>query len=176
MELRFTLTGLILVGLLSAFTGIASQQTRSNAPVNQKFSPGTEKAVKEKVPFERTITFASAGNQTDDDWQYIGTSKEDVKLYYSPSRVVAHRSLVQAWFKGVHPDSDKKISHFISLHEFDCRKSIYRLLQGTLYFRDGSARSSNQRSAWERPLPNSGEEMELRHICLLKLPRTKDVK
>ena len=120
--------------------------------------------------------FASAVNQKDDDWQYIGTSKEEVKLYHSPERTVKNRSLVQAWFKGVHPDSDKKISYSISLHEFDCRKSTYRLLQGTLYFRDGSARSSNERSAWERPLPNSVAEMELRHICRTKLPRNKDVK
>jgi hypothetical protein len=120
--------------------------------------------------------FASAVNQKDDEWRYIGTSKEDVKLYYSPDRTVQHRGLIQAWFKGAHPDSDKKISYTISLHEFDCRKRTYRLLQGTLYFRDGSGRTSNQPSSWEHPLPGSLAEMELRHICRPKLPRKKNVR
>jgi hypothetical protein len=114
--------------------------------------------------------FASAVSQKDDDWQYIGTSKEDVKLFYSPERTVENRGLVQAWFKGVHPDSDKKVSYTVSLHEFDCRKRTYRLLQGTRYFRDGSARTSNQPSSWEHPLPNSLAEMEFRQICRQKLP------
>lgn len=115
-------------------------------------------------------------DQEDDDWTYVGTSKEGVKLYYSPDRNVERERLIQAWFKGVHPDSDKKISHNISLHEFNCRKGSYRLLQGTLYFRDGSARSSNQPSAWVRPLPSSLAEMELRQICPPRLPRRKNVK
>lgn len=51
------------------------------------------------LPVEPLV--ASAVNQKDDDWQYIGTSKEDLKLYYSPDRTVEHRGLVQAWFKGV---------------------------------------------------------------------------
>lgn len=114
--------------------------------------------------------------QEDDDWQYVGTSKEGVRLYYSPDRTVERERLIQAWFKGVHPESDKKISHNISLHEFDCRKGTYRLLQGTLYFRDGSARSSNQPSAWERPLPSSVAEMEFRQVCRPKVPRRKNVK
>lgn len=109
--------------------------------------------------------FASGANQNDDDWQLVGTSREGVKLYYSPDRIVEREKLIQAWFKGIHPDSDKKISHNISLHEFNCRKGTYRLLQGTLYFRDGSAHSSNQESAWERPLPNSVAEMEFRQVC-----------
>jgi hypothetical protein len=120
--------------------------------------------------------FASGIDQKDDDWRYVGTSKEDVKLYYSPDRTVERDSLIQAWFKGVRPDSDKKISHNISLHEFNCRKGTYRLLQGTLYFRDGSARSSNQPSAWEYPLPNSLAEMEFRQICRKTLPRRKTVR
>ena len=120
--------------------------------------------------------FASGVNQKDDDWHYIGTSKEDVRVYYSPDRTVERERLIQAWFKGVHPDSDKKISHNISLHEFNCRKGSYRLLQGTLYFRNGSARSSNQPSAWVRPLPSSLAEMELRQICHPGLPRRKNVK
>ena len=120
--------------------------------------------------------FASAVNQKDDDWQYIGTSKEDLKLYYSPERTVEQRGLVQAWFKGVYPVSDKKISHSIFLHQFDCRKRTYRSLQDTLYFKDGSARSSNVQSAWEYPLPNSVAEMEFRQICRPKLPRKKNVR
>jgi len=120
--------------------------------------------------------FASGNNQKDDDWKYVGTSREDVKLYYSPDRTVERDSLIQAWFKGVHPDSDKKISHNISLHEFNCRKGTYRQLQGTLYLRDGSARSFKQPSAWEYPLPSSLAEMEFRQICRAKLPRRKNVK
>ena len=113
-------------------------------------------------------------HQQENEWTYIGTSKEGVKVSYSPERTVKRGRLIQAWFKGEHPNTDQKISYHISLHEFDCRKSSYRLLQGTLYFKDGSARSSNERSAWERPLPNSAAEMELRHICRSKLPRTKN--
>jgi hypothetical protein len=119
------------------------------------------------------IRFASGVNQEDDDWQYVGTSKEDVKLYYAPDRVVERERLVQAWFKGVHPDSDKKIAHNISLYEFNCRKGTYRLLQDTLYFRDGSARSFNGPSPWVHPLPGSEAEMEFRQICRPKLPRRK---
>ncbi|MFY9620437.1 MAG: surface-adhesin E family protein [Pyrinomonadaceae bacterium] len=120
--------------------------------------------------------FASGASQNDDDWQFVGTSREGVKLYHSPDRTVEREKLIQAWFKGIHPDSDKKISHYISLYEFNCRKGTYRLLQGTLYFRDGSARSSNQESAWERPLPNSVAEMEFRQVCRPKTSRRKDVK
>lgn len=79
MNLRVTLTGLLLLGLLSALTGVTQQQTGKKAPDNQKFSPDTEKArtqmqraarmsgtvrrmskllTKEKVPFEPTILFA----------------------------------------------------------------------------------------------------------------------
>lgn len=176
MKLRVTLTGLILVGLLSAFTGVANQQTRSKAPGNQKFSPDTGKAMKEKVLFERTITFASAVNQKDDDWQYIGTSKEGVKLFYSPERTVKRGRLIQAWFKGEHPNTDQKISSNISLHEFNCPKGTYRLLQGTLFFRDGSARSSNQPSAWEHPLPDSVAEMEFKQVCRKTSSRRNDVR
>ena len=176
MKLRVTLTGLILVGLLSAFTGVANQQTSSTVPGNLKFSPYTGKAMKEKAPFERTITFASAVNQKDDDWTYIGTSKEGVKLSYSPERVVKRGRLIQAWFKDEHPDSDQKISSSIALHEFNCPKGTYRLLQGTLFFRDGSARSSNQPSAWEHPLPNSVAEMEFKQVCRKTSSRKTDVR
>jgi hypothetical protein len=176
MKLRVTLTGLILVGLLSAFPGVANQQTRSKVPGNQKFSPNTGKAMKEKVPFERTITFASAVNQKDDDWTYIGTSKEGVKLYYSPERMVKRGRLIQAWFKGEYPDADQEISSNISLHEFNCPKGTYRLLQGTLFFRDGSARSSNQPSAWEHPLPDSVAEMEFKQVCRKTSSRKNDVR
>jgi hypothetical protein len=117
--------------------------------------------------------FALGMNQEDDDWTYIGKSKEGVKLYYSPDRTVERDSLIQAWFKGIHPETDKTISHNISLHEFNCHKGTYRLLEGTLYFRDGSARSSNQPSDWVRPLPSSVAEMELRQVCGKTSPRKK---
>lgn len=104
-------------------------------------------------------------HQQEDDWTYIGTSKEGVKLSYSPERTVKRGRLIQAWFKGEHPNTDQKISSSISLHEFNCRKGTYRLLQGTLFFRDGSARGSNQPSAWERPLPDSVAEMEFNQVC-----------
>ena len=120
--------------------------------------------------------FASAVNQEDDDWQYVGTSKEGVKVYYSPDRTVERERLIQAWFKTIYPDSEQKTSHNTSLHEFNCRKGIYRLLQGSRYFRDGSARTSNQPSEWVRPLPSSVAEMEFRQICRSKLPRKKNVK
>lgn len=79
MKLRVTLTGLLLVALLNAFTSITNQQTTSKVPGNQKFSPDTERArketqraarmsgtvrriskllTKEKVPFDPTILFA----------------------------------------------------------------------------------------------------------------------
>lgn len=103
--------------------------------------------------------------QDDDDWHYIGTSKEEVRLYYSPDRTVERDSLIQAWFKGVHPDSDKNISHNISLHEFNCPKGTYRYIQGTLYRRDGSTRNFRKPSAWEYPLPDSVAEMEFRQVC-----------
>lgn len=115
-------------------------------------------------------SFASRVNQKDDDWKYVGTSKEGVKLYYSPDRITERNSLIQTWFKGVHPVSDQKISHNISLSEFNCRKGNYRIVQATVYRRDGSTRSSNQPSAWEYPLPGSGAEMELRQVCGKRLP------
>lgn len=165
MKLRVTLTGLILVGLLSVFTGVANQQNRSKIIGNQRFSPDTKKAMKEKAPFEGTIDFASVVNQKDDDWTYIGTSKEGVKISYSPERTVKRGRLIQAWFKGEHPETDQKISSNISLHEFNCPKGTYRLLQGTLFFRDGSGSTSNQPSAWQYPLPNSVAEMEFKQAC-----------
>jgi hypothetical protein len=115
-------------------------------------------------------------HQQEDDWTYIGTSKEGVKLYYSPERTVKRGGLIQAWFKGEHPDTDQKISSNISLHEFNCPKGTYRLLQGTLFFRDGSARSSNQPSAWERPLPDSVAEMEFNHVCRKTSSRKNDMR
>jgi hypothetical protein len=104
-------------------------------------------------------------HQQENDWTYIGTSKEGVKLFYSPERTVKRGRLIQAWFKGEHPDTDQKISSSISLHEFDCSKGTYRLLQGTLFFRDGSTSTSNQPSAWEHPLPDSVAEMEFKQVC-----------
>ena len=99
------------------------------------------------------------------DWTYIGTSKEGVKVSYSPERTVKRGKLIQSWFKNEHPDTDQKISSSISLHEFNCPEGTYRLLQGTLFFRDGGARSSNQPSAWEHPLPESVAEMEFNQVC-----------
>ena len=107
----------------------------------------------------------SRTDQKDNDWTYIGTSKEGVKLFYSPDRTVKRGRLIQAWFKGEHPNTDQKISSNISLHEFNCPKGTYRLVQGTLFFRDGSASSSNQPSAWEYPLPDSVAEMEFKQVC-----------
>lgn len=112
----------------------------------------------------RTL-YGSRADQEEERWSYIGTSKERVKLSYSPEKTIKRGKLIQAWFKGEHPNSDEKISSNISLHEFNCPKGTYRLLQGTLFFRDGSARTSNQSSAWEYPLPNSIAEMEFRQIC-----------
>ena len=106
-----------------------------------------------------------AYHQQENDWTYIGTSKEGVKLFYSPERTVKRGRLIQAWFKGEHPNTDQKISSSISLHEFNCPKGTYRLLQGTLFFRDGSTRSSNQPSAWEHPLPDAVAEMEFKQVC-----------
>jgi hypothetical protein len=117
--------------------------------------------------------FASGIDQKDDDWRYLGTTKQDIKLFYSPERTVHNGSLVQTWFKSVYPDSDKKISYSIALHEFNCRKGTYRLLQSTLFFRDGSAGNSNEPSPWVRPLPGSLAEMEFRQLCRENLPRRK---
>lgn len=76
MTLKLTLTGLVLVGLLTAFAGVTQQQKTA---VNQKFSPDSEKSRaqiqraqrmsgtvrrmsnllrKEKVPFDPSILFA----------------------------------------------------------------------------------------------------------------------
>lgn len=115
-------------------------------------------------------------HQQENDWTYIGTSKEGVKLFYSPERTVKRGRLIQAWFKGEYPDTDQEISSNISLHEFNCPKGTYRLLQGTLFFRDGSARSSNQPSAWEHPLPNSVAEMEFKQVCRKTSSRKNDVR
>jgi hypothetical protein len=115
-------------------------------------------------------------HQQENDWTYIGTSKEGVSLSYSPERMVKRGRLIQAWFKGEHPDTDQKISHNISLHEFNCPKGTYRLLRGTLFFRDGSARTSDQPSAWEYPLPDSVAEMEFKQVCRKTSLRKNDVR
>ena len=115
-------------------------------------------------------------HQQENDWTYIGTSKEGVKLSYSPERTVKRGRLIQAWFKGEHPDTDQKISSNIALHEFNCPKGTYRFLQGTFFFRDGSARSSNQPSAWEHPLPDSVAEMEFKQVCRKTSSRKNDVR
>jgi hypothetical protein len=122
------------------------------------------------------ILLASKTGQQDSDWRYIGTSKEDIKLYYSPDRTVEHRGLIQAWFKGLYPDSDRKISYTVALDEFNCSKGTYRSLQGTLFFRDGRAASSNEPSAWVYPLPGSLAEMEFTQICRPTSPRRKTVR
>ena len=115
-------------------------------------------------------------HQQENDWTYIGTSKEGVKLSYSPERTVKRGRLIQAWFKGEHPKTDQKISSNISLHEFNCPKGTYRLLQGTVFFRDGSTRSSNRPSAWEHPLPDSVAEMEFKQVCRKTSSRPNDVR
>lgn len=115
-------------------------------------------------------------HQQENDWTYIGTSKEGVKLSYSPQRTVKRGRLIQAWFKGEHPDTDEKISSSIFLHEFDCPKGTYRLLQGTLFFRDGGTRTTNQPSAWEHPLPDSVAEMEFKQVCRKTSSRKNDVR
>jgi len=104
-------------------------------------------------------------SQQKTDWTYIGTSNEGVKVSYSPKRTVRRGRFIQAWFKGEHPNTDQKISSSISLHEFNCPEGTYRLLQGTLFFRDGGARTSDQPSKWERPLPDSVAEMEFNQVC-----------
>jgi hypothetical protein len=128
------------------------------------------------IVFPTGVLFASGMYQKDDDWRYLGTTKEDIKLFYSPERTVRQAGLIQSWFKAVYPDSDKKISYSIALHEFNCRDGNYRLLQGTLYFRDGSARSDGQASPWVHPLPDSLAEIELRHICNPTSRRPKNVR
>lgn len=115
-------------------------------------------------------------HQQKDDWTYIGTSKEGVKLSYSPERTVKRGRLIQAWFKSEHPNTDQKISSSISLHEFNCPKGTYRLLQGTLFFREGGASSSNQTSAWEYPLPYSVAEMEFNQVCRKRSSRKSNVR
>jgi len=126
---------------------------------------------------EKSCSKSESGlHQQENDWTYIGTSKEGVKLSYSPERMVKRGRLIQAWFKGEHPKTDQKISSYISLHEFNCPKGTYRLLQSTLFFRDGSTRSSNQPSAWEHPLPDSVAEMEFRQVCRKTSSRKNDVR
>ena len=120
--------------------------------------------------------FASGINQKDDDWSYVGTSKEDIKLFFSAERTVHNGSLVQSWFKAVYPESDKKISHSVALDQFNCRKGTYRLLQGTLYFRDGSVSGSNEPSPWVHPLPGSLAELEFKQMCRETSPRRKTVR
>ena len=82
----------------------------------------------------RTL-YGSRADQEEERWSYIGTSKERVKLSYSPEKTIKRGKLIQAWFKGEHPNSDEKISSNISLHEFICTKGTYLLIQGTLFFR-----------------------------------------
>lgn len=78
MKLRVTLTWLIVVTLLTAFTGVSNQQATNQVQGNKKFSPDSEKSrgqiqraqrmsgtvrraskllMKEKVPFEPTLLF-----------------------------------------------------------------------------------------------------------------------
>jgi hypothetical protein len=153
-----------------------TNQTKAFQVVNDEIVSDELKLTVGKISEKSCSKSELDHHQQANDWTYIGTSKEGVKLSYSPERTVKRGRLIQAWFKGEHPNTDQKISSNISLHEFNCPKGTYRLLQGTLFFRDGSTRSSNQPSAWEHPLPDSVAEMEFKQVCRKTLSRKNDVR
>ena len=153
-----------------------TNQTKAFQVVNGEIVGGELKLTLRNTSVKSRSKSELDHHQQENDWTYIGTSKEGVKLFYSPERTVKRGRLIQAWFKGEHPDTDQKISSNISLHEFNCSRGTYRLLQGTLFFRDGSSRSSNQPSAWEHPLPDSVAEMEFKQVCRKTSSRKNDVR
>jgi len=152
---RFALAAIVIAPLL--LVGVEVLIAR-----NQEFQPRKE-----------WLTLV-AQSQPDNDWSYIGTSKEGLKLYYSPDRTVQHGKPIQAWFKSLHPETDKEISYALALDEFNCRKGTYRGLQGTLYHRDGRAVTVNKASQWEYPLPSSVAEMKFKQMC--RLTRGKPIR
>lgn len=172
-----TLTGWGFTGNSTKAKGLrVTNQTKVLQVVNAEIVGDELKLTLRNISEKSCSKSALDYYQQENDWTYIGTSKEGVKLFYSPERTVKRGRLIQAWFKGENPDTDQKISSSIFLHEFNCPKGTYRLLQGTLFFRDGGTRTSNQPSAWEYPLPDSVAEMEFKQVCRKTSSRKNDVR
>ena len=102
-----------------------------------------------------------------DDWRSIGTLtlREGIySVYYSPGRRVRRNGLVRAWFKIIEPEASSS-SHSYFLVQFNCREGKYRLLQQTIFNRNGGGTGSIKPTAWQYPDPESVPEMQYRAIC-----------
>jgi hypothetical protein len=118
-----TLTGSGFIGNSTKAKDLrVTNQTKAFQVVNPEIV-GDELKLTLRNISERSCKSELDHHQQKNDWTYIGTSKEGVKLSYSPERTVRRGRLIQAWFKGEHPDTDQKISSNISLHEFNCPKA-----------------------------------------------------
>ena len=107
------------------------------------------------------------GQNNKDDWRNVGDWKMREKvytIYYSPSRTVRKNGLVRAWFKVTYPKDDRT-SQLLTLVQFNCQTGKYRLLQQSIFSRDGGGTGSIKPTEWQYPDPESVPEIEYRLIC-----------
>ena len=117
-------------------------------------------------------TVAISGNSVfsqdnKDDWRSIGTLTQRAEIYsvyYSPSRIVRRDGVVRAWFKIVDPEASNN-SHSFNLMQFNCREGKYRILQQSIFYRNGGGTGSIKPTEWQYPVPESAPEMEYKAIC-----------
>ena len=110
----------------------------------------------------------SARSQNEkNDWRSIGTwnlRTEVYTVYYSPSRTVRRNGMVRAWFKVVEPEASHS-SHSFVLMQINCREGKYRLLQQSIFYRNGGGTGSIKPTEWQYPDPESLPEMEYSVMC-----------
>jgi len=111
---------------------------------------------------------SSVRSQTNqDDWKTVGTWKHEsaiYSVYYSPSRTVRRNGLVRAWFKATYPEASNT-SYVFALMQFNCHAGKFRILQQSLFSRDGRGTGSIKPTEWQYPDPESIPEMEYKAMC-----------
>ena len=99
-------------------------------------------------------------------WVFIGVTPQNARLYYSPSRTLRQRTgLIRGWFKVVLPESNTETDQMVGLSQVNCPQGRMRILQNTIYFRDGRTRFEGQPTEWEYPTPESLSELVFKRMC-----------
>ena len=114
------------------------------------------------------ISGSSVQSQDDkDDWRSIGTLSLRAgiySVYYSRRRIVRRNGVVRGWFKVVEPEASSS-SHSYTLVQFNCREGKYRLLQQSIFNRNGGGTGSIKPTEWQYPVPVSVPELEYWVMC-----------
>jgi hypothetical protein len=136
------------------------------------------------LPFLITALFVSPAFGS--DWVKYGKTNLGVHSYNKARMKHRTKDIIQVWNRvvfssdegrgnyiqiiskqGLSTEGYENLSHYLNLHEIDCKKGMYRLLSMTDYDTDGNVLFSetSDKSTWDYILPASIMDSLRKEVC-----------